>query len=68
MKNLAGMGVRDRVREVQKLQQTLTSPNAQFQKAKVGTGKRLSSQERTKLRKDREKEARRRKRETKRDQ
>ena len=66
MKGMAGMGARERVREVQKLQQSLASPNAQFQRVKQGTGKRLSSQERAKLRKDREKEARRRKRETKR--
>jgi signal recognition particle subunit SRP54 len=65
MKSMASMGIRDRVREVQKLQQSMSNPNAQLQKAKVGTGKRLNSQERAKLRKEREKDARRRKRETK---
>ena len=42
----------------------MTNPAAQLQKAKVGTGKRLTRDERAKLRKQREKEARRRKRES----
>ena len=50
---------------MQDLQKGLQNPAAQLQKQKLGTGKRLSSQERAKLRKDREKEARRRKREAK---
>ncbi len=65
MKEMAGMGVRDRLKRMQDLQRGLTNPNAQLQRAKLGTGKRLNSQERAKLRKHREKEARRRKRETK---
>ena len=39
-----------------------SNPNATLQKSKIGTGKRLSSDERAKLRKQREKEARRKKR------
>jgi signal recognition particle subunit SRP54 len=66
MKEMAGLGVRDRFRKMQELQQGLANPNAKLQKQKIGTGKRLSSEERAKLRKQREKEARRRKREAKR--
>ncbi|HTM53495.1 MAG TPA: signal recognition particle protein [Pirellulales bacterium] len=63
MKRMAGMGMRERFREMQELQRGLTNPAAQLQRQKVGTGKRLNSQERANLRKQREKEARRRKRE-----
>jgi signal recognition particle subunit SRP54 len=66
MKEMAGMGMRDRFKKMQQLQSGLTNPAAQLHKPKVGTGKRLSSSERAQLRKDREKEARRRKRETRR--
>jgi signal recognition particle subunit SRP54 len=66
MKEMAGLGMRDRFKKMQQLQQGLTNPAAQLHKPKVGTGKRLSSAERAKLRKDREKEARRRRREAKR--
>ncbi len=64
MKEMAGLGVRDRFKRMQDLQRGLSNPAAQLQKPKVGTGKRLNSQERAKLRKQREKEARRRKRES----
>jgi signal recognition particle subunit SRP54 len=66
MKRMAGLGMRDRFRMMQELQKQVANPMATLQKPKVGTGKRLSSQERAKLRKQREKEARRRKRESKR--
>jgi signal recognition particle subunit SRP54 len=62
MKEMAGLGMRDRMKKVQQLQSAFTNPNATLQKQKVGTGKRLTSAERAKLRKQREKEARRRKR------
>jgi signal recognition particle subunit SRP54 len=62
MKEMAGLGMRDRMKKVQQLQSAMTNPNARLQKQKVGTGKRLTSEERAKLRKQREKEARRRKR------
>ncbi|HEX3727425.1 MAG TPA: signal recognition particle protein, partial [Pirellulales bacterium] len=58
-------GVRDRFKKMQDLQRGMSNPNAQLQKPKLGTGKRLSSAERAKLRKQREKEARRRKRDNK---
>ncbi len=66
MKKLATMGIRERMREVQGLQRMLTNPDATLQRQKVGTGKRLTSAERAKLRKQREKDARRRKRDAKR--
>jgi signal recognition particle subunit SRP54 len=68
MKEMAGMGMRDRFRKMQELQNGLSNPNATLHKPKVGTGKRLSSAERAKLRKQREKDARKRKREAKRGQ
>lgn len=64
MKRMAGMGVRERFKEMQELQKGLKNPAAQLQKQKLGTGKRLSSDERAKLRKQREKDARRRKRDS----
>jgi len=67
MKKMAGMGIRDRMKELHNLQQGgLLNPGAQLAKQKQGTGKRLTAQERSKLRKQREQEARRRKREQKR--
>jgi signal recognition particle subunit SRP54 len=66
MKEMAGLGMRDRFKKMQELQKGLSNPMAQLQKPKVGTGKRLNAQERANLRKQREKEARRKKRDTKR--
>ncbi len=66
MKGMAGLGMRDRFKKMQELQQGLMNPNGALHKPKLGTGKRLNSEERAKLRKQREKEARRRKRESKR--
>jgi signal recognition particle subunit SRP54 len=64
MKGMAGMGVRDRMKAVQQLQQGgLMDPGGTLGRAKVGTGKRLTSNERAQLKKQREKEARKRKRE-----
>ncbi|HVX11282.1 MAG TPA: signal recognition particle protein [Pirellulales bacterium] len=66
MKRVSGMGMRDRMREMQQLQrQGMLDPGAMLAKKKVGTGKRLTSEERTKLRKQREKEARKRQRDQK---
>ena len=67
MKEMAGLGMRDRFKKMQELQRGLSNPNAQLQRQKVGTGKRLNSQERAKLRKQREKEARRKKRDGRRE-
>jgi signal recognition particle subunit SRP54 len=64
MKEMAGLGMRDRLKKMQQLQQSMTNPNAQLKKQKVGSGKRLNAQERVKLRKQREKETRRRRRES----
>jgi len=66
MKRMAGMGIRDRLKQVQQLQKGgLMDPGATLARQKVGTGKRLTSEERAKLKKQREKEARRRNRELK---
>ena len=66
MKNMSGKGVSDRMKMVQDLQQGgLLDPGGQLKKQKKGTGKRLSSKEKAKLRKQREKELRKRKRQGK---
>ncbi len=66
MKNMAGKGIRERMRMMQELQQGgLMNPGAKLGKAKQGTGKRLTPEEKRKLKKQREKEARRRKYEDK---
>jgi signal recognition particle subunit SRP54 len=66
MKEMAGMGVGERLRKMQQLQSGgFMNPGAQLNKAKGSTGKRLTSQERAALKKQREKELRRRKREGK---
>jgi signal recognition particle subunit SRP54 len=66
MKEMSGLGMRDRFKKMQELQQGLTNPAARLGKPKQSTGKRLSSEERAKLRKQREKDERRRKRESRR--
>jgi signal recognition particle subunit SRP54 len=66
MKRMSGMGFRSRIQAAQQLSQTLMkNPNAMLAKQKIGTGKRLTSAERAKQKKLREREARRRKREEK---
>jgi signal recognition particle subunit SRP54 len=66
MKNLSNMGLRDRMRTVQQLSQGgLLNPGAKLSKVKKGTGKRLTPQERARLKKERERELRRKKREGK---
>ncbi|MBX3415112.1 MAG: signal recognition particle protein [Pirellulales bacterium] len=63
MKDMAGSSIRERMKKMQELQQGgFFNPGAKLAKSKQGTGKRLTSEERSKLRKQREKEARRRKR------
>ena len=64
MKGMAGLGMRDRMREVQKLQAGLGNPAARLGRPKGDTGKRLTADERRKLKKQREKEQRRKKRGT----
>ena len=66
MKEMAGMGVRDRMKKVQELQQSGgLGSNGQVSKSRKGTGKRLSPKEKAKLRKLKSKELRRKKREQK---
>ncbi len=66
MTSLAGKGMRERMKMVREMQSgMMQNPNG-LTKTKIGTGKRLSSQERAKLKKEREKELRRRKREQRR--
>ena len=66
MTSMAGKGMRERMKMVRELQSgMMNNPNG-LARQKVGTGKRLSSHERAKLKKQREKEMRKRKREQKR--
>jgi signal recognition particle subunit SRP54 len=62
MKGMAGLGMRERMQQVQKLQAQMTNPAARMGKPKGDTGKRLTADERRKLKKQREKESRRKKR------
>jgi signal recognition particle subunit SRP54 len=64
MKGMAGLGMRDRMREVQKLQAQMANPAARIGRPKGDTGKRLTAEERRRQKKQREKDARRRRRET----
>lgn len=67
MKSMAGKGMGDRMKMMQQIQQGgLMDPSGRLAKQKKGTGKRLSNKERAKLKKQRDKELRRRKREKKR--
>jgi len=66
MKRMSTMGIRDRWKTMQQLQQGgMLNPGAKLAKTKVGTGKRLTSQEKAKLKKLREREERRKRREVK---
>jgi signal recognition particle subunit SRP54 len=63
---MAGKGMMDRMKMVNELKDSgMLNPGAKMLKQKIGTGKRLSSQEKAKLKKQRERELRRKKRETK---
>jgi hypothetical protein len=59
---MAGLGVRERMQQVQRLQAQMTNPAARLAKPKGDTGKRLTADERRKLKKQRDKDARRKKR------
>ena len=64
MKAMSGMGMRERMRKMQELTQSgMLNPGAKLAKQKIGTGKRLTPKERAKLRKERERDVRRKKRE-----
>jgi signal recognition particle subunit SRP54 len=63
MTSMAGKGMRERMKMVRELQSgMMNNPNG-LARQKVGTGKRLTSAEKAKLKKQREKEMRKRKRE-----
>lgn len=67
MKQMSSMGMRGRMQAVQELSRSgLLDPGARLGKQKVGTGRRLTAEEKAKQRKQREKEERRRKRDAKR--
>ncbi|MGW8256596.1 MAG: signal recognition particle protein [Thermoguttaceae bacterium] len=64
MKRMSSMGMRDRMKTMQQLTQGgMLNPGASLSKMKVGTGKRLTSKEKAQLKKQRERELRRKKRE-----
>ena len=63
MTQMAGKGMRERMKMVQEMQASMSNPDGQLTKKKQSTGKRLSPKEKVKLKKEREKELRRRKRE-----
>jgi signal recognition particle subunit SRP54 len=66
MTSMAGKGMRERMKMVQALQNgAMADPSGTLSRKKVGTGKRLTPQERAKAQKEREREMRRRKREGK---
>ncbi len=67
MKKMSSMGMRDRMRAMQELTQGgMMDPSGKIAKQKGGTGKRLTPQERAKLRKEREREIRRKRRDERR--
>ena len=66
MKSMSGKGMGDRMKMMRELQDGgLLDPGGKISRQKLGTGKRLSAKEKQKLRKQRDKEFRRRKREQK---
>ncbi len=62
MKSMAGLGMRERMQQVQQLQAQMSNPSARLGKPKGDTGRRLTADERRKLKKQRDKDARRKKR------
>ena len=64
MKQMSGLGIRGRMQKMKELAAGgMLDPGGRLRKEKKGTGKRLSNQEKGKLKKQRDKETRRRKRE-----
>ena len=67
MTTMAGKGMGERMKMVRELQRgAMSNPAGQLAKAKVGTGKRLTAEEKRKIKKQREKEMRRKNREQRR--
>jgi signal recognition particle subunit SRP54 len=65
MKEMSGLGMRDRMKKINQLQQGgFLDPGSRLSRQKVGTGKRLTADEKRKQKKQREKELRRKKRES----
>ncbi len=62
MKGMSGMGLRERVQQMQSMHSTLGNPAMRLGKPKGDTGRRLTADERRKQKKQREKDARRKKR------
>jgi signal recognition particle subunit SRP54 len=63
MQNLAGKGIGGRLQAIREMQQSgLLDPGGRMPRIKKGTGKRLTSQERARLKKMRDKEMRKRRR------
>lgn len=63
MTGMAGMGMRDRLKMAQQMQaQAMQNPGGMLGKTKKGTGKRLSTKEKQQMKKERERELRRKKR------
>ena len=63
MKAMAGKGMNERMRALQELQQAgMLDPGSKGPRVKQGTGKRLTAKERAKLKKQRDKDLRRKKR------
>jgi signal recognition particle subunit SRP54 len=62
MVGMAGKGVRERMKMVRELQSGMMNGGGGLARQKVGTGKRLTNAEKAKLKKQREKEMRKRKR------
>ena len=66
MTAMAGKGVKDRMKMVRELQSgAMSNPAGQLSRQKQSSGKRLSPQEKAKLKKQREKEMRKRRRDEK---
>jgi signal recognition particle subunit SRP54 len=62
MKGMAGMGMRERVQQMQAMQGQMANPGMRLGKPKGDTGKRLTADERRKQKKQREKDLRRKRR------
>ncbi len=65
MKRIMGLGPREQMKEIQNLQKQMAASPGGLQRQKVGTGKRLTSEEKARIRKQKEKEMRRQKRKEK---
>jgi len=63
MTQMAGKGMRERMKMVREMQSSMTNPNGQLGKKKQPTGKRLTPKQKAKLKKEREREIRRIRRE-----